>query len=55
MESTTMKKTYINPEMEIVKIATQQMLATSDPESGTLFDPDQDTDTMDGRYSGGDF
>ena len=25
-----MKKTYINPEMEIVKIATQQMLASSD-------------------------
>ena len=24
-----MKKTYINPELEIVKIATQQMLATS--------------------------
>ena len=24
-----MKKTYINPEMEIVKIATQQMLAGS--------------------------
>ena len=25
----TMKKTYINPEMVIVKIATQQMLASS--------------------------
>ena len=24
-----MKKTYINPEMEVVKIATQQMLASS--------------------------
>ena len=24
-----MKKTYINPEMEIIKIATQQMLAAS--------------------------
>ncbi len=24
-----MKKTYINPEMEVVKIATQQMLAAS--------------------------
>ncbi len=24
-----MKKTYINPEMEIVRIATQQMMATS--------------------------
>ncbi len=29
MEDTTMKKTYINPEMEVVKIATQQMLAAS--------------------------
>ena len=26
---TTMKKTYINPEMEIVKIQTMQMLAAS--------------------------
>jgi hypothetical protein len=26
-----MKKTYINPEMVIVKIATQQMLASSGP------------------------
>ena len=26
-----MKKTYINPEMVIVKIATQQMLAASGP------------------------
>ena len=29
MEDTTMKKTYINPEMEIVKIQTLQMLAAS--------------------------
>lgn len=29
MEDTTMKKTYINPQMEIVKIGTQQMLAAS--------------------------
>ena len=29
MEDTIMKKTYIIPEMEIVKIATQQMLALS--------------------------
>ena len=25
-----MKKTYINPTMEVVKVATQQMLAASD-------------------------
>ncbi len=29
MEDKTMKKTYINPTMEIVKVATQQMLAAS--------------------------
>jgi hypothetical protein len=29
MEDTNMKKTYINPEIEIIKIATQQMLAGS--------------------------
>ena len=44
-----MKKTYINPEMEIVKIATQQMLASSDPESGAKFDPTEDSDSMDGH------
>ena len=27
-----MKKTYINPEMNVIKIATQQMLAASDPD-----------------------
>ena len=29
MEDTNMKKTYINPELEVIKIATQQMLAGS--------------------------
>ena len=29
MEDTIMKKTYINPEMNVIKIATQQMLAGS--------------------------
>ncbi len=29
MEDTTMKKTYNNPTMEVVKIQTQQMLAGS--------------------------
>jgi len=29
MEDTTMKKTYINPEIEIVKIKAQQLLAGS--------------------------
>ena len=35
-----MKKTYINPEMEIVKIQTMQMLAASDTVS--LGDPVSD-------------
>ena len=29
MEDNNMKKTYINPVMEVIKIATQQMLANS--------------------------
>ena len=29
MESTIMKKTYINPELEVVKLQTMQMMATS--------------------------
>ena len=29
-----MKKTYINPEMDIVMLQTMQMLAASDPENG---------------------
>ena len=44
-----MKKTYINPNMVIVKIATQQMLASSDPNSGAKFDPTQSSNTMEGR------
>ncbi len=31
-----MKKTYINPEMEVVKIETQQMLAASLAIDGTI-------------------
>ena len=49
----TMKKTYINPEMEIVKIATCSMIATSDPNSGaridTSADPITDPSGMEGR------
>ena len=29
-----MKKKYINPNIEVVMIATQQMIATSNPEDG---------------------
>ena len=29
MEDNNMKKIYINPEMAVIKIATQQMMATS--------------------------
>ena len=38
-----MKKTYINPAMEVIKIGTQQMLAASKMDFG---DP---TSTMDSR------
>jgi hypothetical protein len=31
MEDTIMKKTYINPELNVVRIATQHMIATSGP------------------------
>ena len=42
-----MKKTYINPTLDIVKIATQMMLAVSNPE----FDKNGETPTMEGRES----
>ena len=36
-----MKKTYVNPELNVVRIATQQMIATSGPlVSGTTSDED---------------
>ena len=34
-----MKKTYSNPNMKVIKIATQQMLAFSDPTTHAKFDP----------------
>ncbi len=44
MEDTIMKKTYINPELNVVKIATQQMLAASDPDGydGSINNSGQD-------------
>ena len=39
-----MKKTYINPELEVIKIATQQMLASS---TLTIDDSIQITDESD--------
>ena len=39
-----MKKTYINPELEVIKIATVQMLAESGPKistGSTPTDPDE--------------
>ena len=41
MENTSMKKTYINPQLEIVKLSAVQLLAGSDPKLG-------------GEYGGGD-
>jgi len=46
-----MKKTYMNPSLEVVKIAAQQVLAGSitDAVTGTKFDSEAETETMDGR------
>jgi hypothetical protein len=46
-----MKKTYINPEMEIVKIATQQMIATSGPSIGGEFQGGDDVDVREGDFN----
>ena len=51
-----MKKTYINPELEVIKIATQQMLANSSltidgtveiTDEGNLLAPSFDDETFD--------
>ena len=44
-----MKKTYINPTIEVVKIATQQMLATSDGTPQTSNEAVRDGDSVFGR------
>ncbi|MCH5306475.1 MAG: hypothetical protein J1E37_00240 [Prevotella sp.] len=46
-----MKKTYINPEMEIIKVATTQMLAVS---VGTNSDPIVDSNDVGARGFGDD-
>ena len=49
-EYSNMKKTYSNPSLEVIKIATQhQMLAFSDQTTGTKFDTTGTTATMDAR------
>ena len=50
-KETIMKKTYINPAMEIVKVKTAALLAGSitDSTTGTKFDPTGTTTDMDGR------
>ena len=42
-----MKKTYNIPTIEIVKIKAQQLLSTSDPLTGTKFNPSGESSTMD--------
>ena len=44
-----MKKTYINPEMEIVKIQTMQMLAASDTQLNINGTPVDDGTPGEGR------
>lgn len=46
-----MKKTYINPNIEVVTIATQQMLAAS---NGTLSTEDGDKITSSGGFGAHD-
>lgn len=38
MEDKNMKKNYINPQMVVVKIQAQQMLALSDPKLGAAYE-----------------
>ena len=45
-----MKKTYINPTMEVVKIATQQMLAASNPNVTLDKSGSVDADKVEGRF-----
>jgi len=49
LKERNMKKTYSNPSLEVIKTATQQMLALSDSTTGTKFDTTQTTSDMDGR------
>ena len=46
-----MKKTYINPEIEIIKIASKmQMLAGSDPKLGDPYDGSETVLGHEGEY-----
>ena len=58
MESTTMKKAYINPEIEVIKMKTQQqMLAGSvgDPEDGPGAGDPGDAGGAEGHFDGFDW
>ena len=51
-----MKKTYINPEMEVVKVQTTQMLAASAQEMGLGGDYDEGSGiTLGGRDNDNDW
>ena len=55
MESTIMKKTYINPTLEVVQIQTQQMLAASDTNMSITSTPVASGTEGDAREDGYDW
>ena len=42
-----MKKTYIEPSVKAIEIKLSQLMVTSDPTTGTKFDPTEETNEMD--------
>ncbi|MBQ9560714.1 MAG: hypothetical protein IJV10_00330 [Prevotella sp.] len=42
-----MKKEYIEPSVKAIEVKLSQLMTTSDPTTGTKFDPSEDTNEMD--------
>ena len=42
------KKEYIEPSVKAIEIKLANLMITSDPETGTKFDPSEETSDMDG-------
>ncbi len=43
-----MKKEYIEPSVKAIEVKLTQLMATSDPTTGTKFDPSEETSDNDG-------
>ena len=41
------KKEYIEPSVKAIEVKLSKLMTTSDPETGTKFNPGDSTDTMD--------